>query len=342
MRILVQGSQKPEPLAVCERALIGSHRSADIPIGGPGVSRIHAEIYRDTWGVPFVRDCGSRNGTRVNGVHLWVGQSRQLHAGDEIKLSVAALRVLELAPARPMVVVRQGARRREVFLEPGSCPLFPGAEATGPHALVEGAPGGLRVGFRERPGGATLPWESGRLISAFGASMKLHLAGARETQPSPAALEACTLRATVEEGELALELVTAQGRVLCRLCAADRVVRFWALLAWLRLRDRGEKDAADEGYATAEELCALLRLNCKEDKHGRPTFTYVYELMSKLRALVAGCFELQQRQRIVTQRKDNEGTVEYRLLLSQIRADEAALRRMERLFVDGEVGEERP
>jgi pSer/pThr/pTyr-binding forkhead associated (FHA) protein len=55
--------------------------SADIALDDAAVSRVHATLERvgTTW---LVRDLGSRNGTRVNGVRL-TGQ-RRLHDGEEL------------------------------------------------------------------------------------------------------------------------------------------------------------------------------------------------------------------------------------------------------------------
>jgi transcriptional regulator with GAF, ATPase, and Fis domain len=65
-----------------ERCVIGTHESADFRLEDETISRFHCEI-DPTSGRPVLRDLGSRNGTRVDGVSTL---SVHLHAGARIVL----------------------------------------------------------------------------------------------------------------------------------------------------------------------------------------------------------------------------------------------------------------
>lgn len=70
------------------RVLAGRAPSADIRVGDPGVSRLHARIEVREDGV-YVEDLGSRNGTLVNGAPI--AGSRRLAPDDEIGIGSASI-----------------------------------------------------------------------------------------------------------------------------------------------------------------------------------------------------------------------------------------------------------
>jgi pSer/pThr/pTyr-binding forkhead associated (FHA) protein len=70
------------------RVLVGRAPSADIRIGDPRVSRLHARIEMRDDGV-YVEDLGSRNGTSVDGDV--VAGSRRLVAGQEVGVGSASI-----------------------------------------------------------------------------------------------------------------------------------------------------------------------------------------------------------------------------------------------------------
>jgi hypothetical protein len=71
-----------------ERMIVGSDPDSDVVVGDTSVSRIHAIVHQlnGRW---FIEDCGSRNGTVVNG-HL-VSSLHPLRPNDEIRLGRARL-----------------------------------------------------------------------------------------------------------------------------------------------------------------------------------------------------------------------------------------------------------
>ncbi len=76
------GGGDPIPL-IRENLLIGRRESCDIPLRFPNVSGIHCELsYRN--GYWHIRDRGSTNGVKVNGVRV---QEKYLHPGDEISIA---------------------------------------------------------------------------------------------------------------------------------------------------------------------------------------------------------------------------------------------------------------
>jgi len=68
---------------------IGRSNSVEIYVDDPLVSRRHAII--STAPRPAIRDLGSSNGTRVDGVQLPAGETRELAVGDVVTVGSAAL-----------------------------------------------------------------------------------------------------------------------------------------------------------------------------------------------------------------------------------------------------------
>jgi pSer/pThr/pTyr-binding forkhead associated (FHA) protein len=65
------------------RVTFGRNAGNTVVIASPSVSRFHAEIVFDQDAGYVLRDCGSSNGTQVNGEEV---ESRLLQAGDEITI----------------------------------------------------------------------------------------------------------------------------------------------------------------------------------------------------------------------------------------------------------------
>ena len=78
-----------------EGVVLGRSRDCDCVLAEPSVSRRHAELRRDgaRW---LLRDLGSRNGTRVNGVRLL--DEAEVRPGDRVSFGDARFRLGE-APA---------------------------------------------------------------------------------------------------------------------------------------------------------------------------------------------------------------------------------------------------
>jgi hypothetical protein len=78
------------PSATGTRMLIGRAPNCDCVLPETYVSRAHAQLWREgeRW---LLRDLGSRNGTRVNGVQ--VIEATEVHAGDHVSLGGAIYRL---------------------------------------------------------------------------------------------------------------------------------------------------------------------------------------------------------------------------------------------------------
>jgi DNA-binding NtrC family response regulator len=87
------------------RLVIGSEPGADLPLADPAVSRFHCEIVVAD-GAIHLRDLGSRNGTRVDGVTVI---DAVLHAGAVIALGRSEL-IFEAAPDHVRVPLSAEAR----------------------------------------------------------------------------------------------------------------------------------------------------------------------------------------------------------------------------------------
>jgi predicted component of type VI protein secretion system len=74
------------------RVVLGRSRDCDCVLAEPSVSRRHAELRRDgaRW---LLRDVGSRNGTRVNGVRLV--DEAEVCPGDRVSFGDARFRLGE-------------------------------------------------------------------------------------------------------------------------------------------------------------------------------------------------------------------------------------------------------
>ena len=79
-------------LALPQGVVLGRSRDCDCVLAEPSVSRRHAELRRDgaRW---LLRDLGSRNGTRVNGVRLL--DEAEVRAGDRVSFGDARFRLGE-------------------------------------------------------------------------------------------------------------------------------------------------------------------------------------------------------------------------------------------------------
>ena len=65
---------------------IGKAQSfADVVLDDPSVSRVHARIYKGEEGGIEIRDLGSTNGTRINGVAIPPNEKVRVQRGDEVK-----------------------------------------------------------------------------------------------------------------------------------------------------------------------------------------------------------------------------------------------------------------
>ncbi len=65
-----------------EKLSLGRRDSCDIPLRFPNISGVHAELnFRN--GYWYIRDCGSTNGVKVNGVRV---QEKMLHPKDRITI----------------------------------------------------------------------------------------------------------------------------------------------------------------------------------------------------------------------------------------------------------------
>ena len=71
-----------------DRVIVGSAPDGDVVVGDASVSRIHAVLHQ-LGGRWFIEDCGSRNGTSVNGDR--VTSMHLLRPNDEVRLGRARL-----------------------------------------------------------------------------------------------------------------------------------------------------------------------------------------------------------------------------------------------------------
>lgn len=69
-------------------------KAPDIALNWPTVSRYHA-VFQIQRGICTVRDCGSTNGTYVDGDRLDRGETRVLFSGSELKFADVVFRVEE-------------------------------------------------------------------------------------------------------------------------------------------------------------------------------------------------------------------------------------------------------
>lgn len=98
MDILQEGATQPARVPLqSDRLIIGRHAEAGVRLDGGTVSRQHAELFKDPFGRWWVRDLGSRNGTRVNGVKI---QEHLLEPTDILQIENFTLRPVGIGPTR--------------------------------------------------------------------------------------------------------------------------------------------------------------------------------------------------------------------------------------------------
>jgi hypothetical protein len=122
-----------------ERVIVGSSTTCDVVVDEPSVSRVHVVLQRvgDVW---LAEDCGSRNGTLVNGQKM--SYRRAVHVGDQVRIGRVTLRLggepsLRRAPTEtvaPMPLLT--GRERDVLV--ALCgPLADGDVFTEPQSVRE-------------------------------------------------------------------------------------------------------------------------------------------------------------------------------------------------------------
>jgi len=97
--------------------LIGRHPECDVRIDLPKVSRRHCCVAL-AYDRVMIRDLGSRNGLRVNGL---VVEEAQLRLGDEVAIGPILYRLEQDAPPPPPPLAKRPAN----VTKPPSLPEFP-------------------------------------------------------------------------------------------------------------------------------------------------------------------------------------------------------------------------
>ncbi|HUY11211.1 MAG TPA: FHA domain-containing protein, partial [Candidatus Dormibacteraeota bacterium] len=86
---MLRGAPAYGIFAIGENTIVGRSESADVFLLDPGISRVHARIeIRD--GVATISDCGSTNGSFVNGERI---ERCELRDGDRLSFGDTELRV---------------------------------------------------------------------------------------------------------------------------------------------------------------------------------------------------------------------------------------------------------
>src|SRR5213079_3066521 len=78
------------------RIVLGRSGDVDVPLDSTKVSRQHAELFKDPFERWWVRDLGSRNGTRVNGVRI---SESIVQPGDVLEVGDFVLSVCPAVPS---------------------------------------------------------------------------------------------------------------------------------------------------------------------------------------------------------------------------------------------------
>lgn len=103
----VSAIAKRKGAAFPNRLAIGRADSCDIQVRFRFVSKLHARIVLED-GVPMsIEDCGSANGTSVNGQKLTAGQALKIRSGDRIGLGSLTLELLSPTACQSAIQARQ-------------------------------------------------------------------------------------------------------------------------------------------------------------------------------------------------------------------------------------------
>ena len=139
---------KTMPIAK-HRVALGRADDNDVAVGGPGVSRKHAEIVRSADGY-HLRDLGSTNGTSVNGVDL-AGGEHILQHGDDIRLGTSKASLVFRTDANTTVEMPLSVLDSEQARSPG-----PALEAVSPSASSRSPEKSILQYVESHPEGARL------------------------------------------------------------------------------------------------------------------------------------------------------------------------------------------
>lgn len=101
--------------------LIGRHPECDVRIDLPKISRRHCCLAL-AYDRVMIRDLGSRNGLRVNGLLV---DEAQLHPGDEVAIGPILYRVEDETPPPTALPSPKGTDRPAIAAKPASLPSLP-------------------------------------------------------------------------------------------------------------------------------------------------------------------------------------------------------------------------
>lgn len=124
LRVQSGDGQVREIALAGESLVIGRGDEAKVKLDDDGVSRRHAELFRDPFGRWWVRDLGSSNGTLVNGFRV---NERMLEPDDQVQIGLTTLQMVaasteesgtgpsrEATPVGPNMAVKPQAGRTSI------------------------------------------------------------------------------------------------------------------------------------------------------------------------------------------------------------------------------------
>jgi two-component system response regulator GlrR len=139
---IVEGPQAGKTFeSASERLQLGSHPLNQVQLLERTTSRFHCEVFVDAEGTAWVKDLGSRNGTRVDGIRV---REAELAEGAILQLGKARIHFESFADRKPLAVstnsrfgtlVGKSTRARECFA------LLERAAASEVTVLLEGETG---------------------------------------------------------------------------------------------------------------------------------------------------------------------------------------------------------
>lgn len=131
--VMIAGPAVGVPFSLMDqRIVVGRGEECDLPINDTSVSRVHAEILALGNGKYEIKDRGSSNGVRINGVEL---ERAIVEAGDVIELGDVQLKFV---PAGQIYHAQQPTAGRPHTLEPGARDASRSAGTTGKLMAVAG------------------------------------------------------------------------------------------------------------------------------------------------------------------------------------------------------------
>lgn len=140
-------------------------------------------------------------------------------------------------------------------------------------------------------------------------------------------LSTCCLHARLMGERLVLELRSSTGCTLAVFNQRNKSRSLLALLFYRRLLAQHIEAYEDFEWRTRQELCQdhdIPASRPRRREHGPRQYNQIHQYITPLNSAAESCFQSPSPQRLIESRKDEEGTMEYRLSISRLSLEQGS------------------